>query len=817
MPSRLKNYPITVKIIMLCFTTCIVGLCFSAFITIGWNYYSFKQGIAKEITVLGNIVSNRSQAAVAFNDALLANTNLKALKEHSAIQYACLYAHTDANTANSIGLFAQHLTPGSEPCPSVADFEAMDISNSTIYRDQYIDVVTAVKLDGNIVGYLLTRASLDETYSLLLEQFFVALIAILTGSLIALLIATNIGRVISRPMQALGEKANQIAEQSDYSIRAQKQSDDEVGQVVDSFNHMLQKIEQKNEQLSQSEERFRLLSASSSTGIYQADNSGKCIYTNDRLSEISGLSAEEITEKGWMSSIHDDDKKRVQSLWNACVAERVTQVFDCRFNIGNGMMSWATGHIALLTDSKNLPMGYLITISDVSDLKQAHTQLEHLAFYDVLTGLANRRLFRDRLENLLEQVARHNNHLALLFIDVDHFKHVNDTLGHDAGDELLRVLAKRFTDTVRSADTVARLGGDEFTIILSEVKDPFAVSQVSENIIKAIEKPIKLKKHAQEITLTASIGIAMAPTNSDNAEALVKQADMALYKAKDEGRNNYQFFNEIMNTELVERLDLIRDLRQAMLKKEFEVYYQPQFNISNKQVIGFEALLRWTHPEKGPISPAVFIDIMEDTDMINPLGEWVLKTACSMMEDLLERELVLPNTSMSVNLSAKQIKGNNINATVLNVLKESKLQPCNIELEITESCVIEQIEHAKQQLEPLQNLGISIAIDDFGTGHSSLSYLKELPIDIVKIDRSFVKDLPDDNDDAAIANTIIAMAHNLNYKVVAEGIESEEQIQFLSNSDCDFGQGFHFSKPLNASQLIAFLEDINNSGHKKTG
>lgn len=807
MLSRLKDYPITVKIVMLCIATCMVGLLLSASITIGWNYYSFKQELAKEISVLGNIVSNRSQAAIAFDDQLLANTNLKALGAHSSVNYACLYAHAGANAANPITLFAQHLTPNSLPCPSATDFMAMDIPDTTLYGDKYIDVITAVKLDKNIVGYLLMRASLKETYDLLLEQFTVAIIAILIASLTALFIALNIGRIISSPMQALGDKANLIAEKNDYSIRADKESDDEVGKVVDSFNYMLQKIEQKNEQLSQSEERFRLLSASSSAGIFQTDIQGKCIYTNEKLGEISGLSIGDILEHGWMSSIHRDDQKKIEEQWSQCIQKGIAQVFDCRFDIGNGMVNWATGHIALLYDSKNIPIGFLGTISDVSDLKQAQTQLEHLAFYDVLTGLANRRLFRDRLENMLEQVARQDSHLALLFIDVDHFKHVNDTLGHDAGDELLRVLAKRFTNTVRSADTVARLGGDEFTIILNEVKDPFAVSQVAANIIKAIEKPIKLEKHSQDITLTASIGIAMAPTNSDNAEALIKQADLALYKAKDEGRNNFQFFNEDMNTQLVQRLDLIRDLRQAMVKQEFEVHYQPQFCISTKHVVGFEALIRWRHPEKGMISPGIFIDIIEETDMINPLGEWVLRTACETMEGLIKGRLVSPNASMSVNLSPKQIKGNNINATVLNILNEFNIQPNNIELEITESCIIEQMELAKQQLESLKKLGVSIAIDDFGTGHSSLRYLKELPMDIVKIDRSFVKDLPDDSDDAAIANTIIAMAHNLNYKVVAEGIETEEQVQFLSNSDCDYGQGFHYAKPLSQDDLIKFLEN----------
>lgn len=807
MLSRLKDYPITIKIVMLCFITCIVGLFLSAAITVGWNYYSFKQELSKDIKVLSGIVSNRSQAAIAFDDPLLANTNLKALASHSSVHYACLYAHAGANNANPITLFAQHLTPNSQPCPSEADFMSMDIQENTLYSEQYIDVITAVKLDNNIVGYLLMRASLKETYGLLIEQFIVAIIAILIASLTALVIALKLGRIISGPMQALGDKANQIAEINDYSLRAKKESDDEVGKVVDSFNYMLQKIEQKNEQLSQSEERFRLLSASSSAGIFQTDTEGKCIYTNEKLGEISGLSSHEILNKGWMESIHKDDRKKIQAQWQQCIQKGIAQVFDCRFDIGNGMINWATGHIALLYDSQNAPIGFLGTISDVSDLKQAQTQLEHLAFYDVLTGLANRRLFRDRLENMLEQVARQDSHLALLFIDVDHFKHVNDTLGHDAGDELLRVLASRFTNTVRSADTVARLGGDEFTIILNEVKDPFAVSQVAANIIKAIEKPIKLENHSQEITLTASIGIAMAPTNSDNAEALVKQADLALYKAKDEGRNNFQFFNEDMNTQLVQRLNLIRDLRQAMIKQEFEVHYQPQFSISTKQVIGFEALVRWRHPEKGMISPAIFIDIMEDTDMINPLGEWVLRTACETMDGLIRDRLVSPNTSMSVNLSPKQIKGNNINASVLNILNEFNIQPHNIELEITESCIIEQMELAKQQLESLKKLGVRIAIDDFGTGHSSLRYLKELPMDIVKIDRSFVKDLPDDTDDAAIANTIIAMAHNLNYEVVAEGIETEAQIQFLSNSDCDYGQGFHYAKPLNQEDLISFLEN----------
>jgi diguanylate cyclase (GGDEF)-like protein/PAS domain S-box-containing protein len=805
-----KDIPIAFKMILLCLMTSIASLFLAAIIIIAYDQYSFKKVLGEEISVLGSIISNRSQAAVVFGDNLLAATNLKALATQSTIQYACLYAYDeDSRTPQQPRLFAKYLSANDFQCPDQHDVARKLLKENIDYQDSYIDVITAIPLDDKIIGHLIIRSSLATINKRLLDQSLVSIGAMIIAGLVALLLAMRLEKLISSPLLKLGNTARKIAEQEDYSLRANKDGEDEVGQVVDSFNYMLTKIEHEDANLRASEEKFRVFSESSSVGIFQTDANGRCIYANDRLSEICGASIDDILRDGWLANVFDEDKAKLQHQWDNCLKRGSSQRFDCRYSASHTELNWVTGHISPISDDLGQALGFLGTVSDVTALKQAQSQLEHLAFYDMLTGLANRRLFRDRLENLLEQVNRHHSSLALLFIDIDHFKNTNDTLGHDAGDALLRIVADRLHCAVRAADTVARLGGDEFTIILSDTKDEMAVSHIADNLIKDISKPISLGDN--EVSLTASIGIAMAPENGNEAEALIKHADLALYKAKDEGRNNFQFFNEEMNTRLMEHLELMRDLRKAMINDEFCLHYQPQLSLDSKQVIGFEALIRWISPERGFVSPLDFIPAAEESGQIIPLGKWILRTACQKMKALLDAKLIPEYSSMAVNLSVKQLTDDTLVTTVQEVLKETGIAPYNLDMEITESMLMENMETAVEQLSALRDLGISISIDDFGTGYSSLGYLKSLPVHIVKVDRSFVQDIPQDTDDMAITAAVIAMAHKLNYKVVAEGIETVEQLHFLEGCQCDYGQGFFFSRPLPEDQLNAFLIDHSGS------
>ncbi len=784
--------------------TSISSLVLASIIWLSYDQYSTKKFLNEEIKVLANVIANRSHAAILFGDVELARTNLQSLQARKTINTACIYRSTSNTSQNeSNTLFAEYHTSNSDiGCPQSSHLQQLIDNDYVLHKKNHIDLLETINLEGKKIGFLLIRSSLDEMNTRLRNKTLVLFGVIFIAASLALWMASMLEKLISTPLLALGRTAQTVAENDDYSIRANKHGKDEIGQVVDSFNHMLTKIEQEDTKLRESEEKFRLFSASSSVGIFQTDSKGACIYANERLSEITGLPHQQLISQGWLSAVHEDDFERIDQSWQRSLIHGESLRIRVRLSGDSDEVSWITGHIDPLNNSKGEAIGFLGTVSDITDLKNAQLQLEHLAFYDVLTGLANRRLFRDRLETILTSSARLKTTVALLFIDIDHFKNTNDTLGHDTGDTLLRILADRLQHCVRASDTVARMGGDEFTTVLVDVKNSYAVSKIAEYILEEIGKPIHLNN--QEINVTASIGIVLSPDNGDSAETLIKHADLALYRAKDEGRNNYQFFIEDMNSHLVEHLAFIKDFKEALTKDEFTLHYQPQFQLSDHKIIGFEALVRWISPKRGFVSPVDFIPIAEETGLIIQLGDWILKEACTQMKSLIDDKIVTPDTVIAVNMSTKQLIQEDLIEAIQHTLLSTGLSPSQLELEITESMLMENMDRGIKNLNALNELGISLSIDDFGTGYSSLGYLKTLPVHIVKVDRSFVKDIPDDKDDMAITAAVVAMAHKLNYKVVAEGIEIEEQLQFLRDCNCDYGQGYMFSRPLPPDELREF-------------
>lgn len=436
--------------------------------------------------------------------------------------------------------------------------------------------------------------------------------------------------------------------------------------------------------------------------------------------------------------------------------------------------------------------------------RQAEERVRHLAHYDELTGLPNRSMFNQRLAHALAQARRNDKPLAILFIDLDRFKNINDTLGHDAGDRVLKEVAERLRSCLRESDTAGRLGGDEFVVLIEELSQPVYVAGVAQKILAAVAKPLILD--AQEFHLTASIGISAYPDDSKDMQSLLKNADIAMYRAKEQGRNNYQFYSAQMNVHTLERLALESNLRRALERNEFLLHYQPKVDIGSGRITGMEALVRWQQPAKPLILPAQFISLAEETGLIVPIGEWVLKTACAQNKSWQEHGL--PPLRVAVNLSARQFGHETLLQDVARVLNETGLDPTALEFEITESMVMHNPEHAVKLLTKLKAMGIQLSIDDFGTGYSSLNYLKRFPIDSVKIDRSFIQDLPGDGDDAAITRAIIAMAHSLRLKVIAEGVETEEQLSFLRNHGCDEMQGNYFSKPLPENEFFAYCRTV---------
>lgn len=452
--------------------------------------------------------------------------------------------------------------------------------------------------------------------------------------------------------------------------------------------------------------------------------------------------------------------------------------------------------------------------TDITERKQAELamqeqqkRLNHLAFHDELTGLPNRTLFQERLIHSLARARRSQTSVAIMLLDIDRFKHVNDSFGHLAGDELLCGIAERLVASVRQVDTVARLGGDEFVLVIEELKLPSDIDQVAQKVLDISSTPFVLQGH--DITSTLSIGVSLFPENGEDPETLLKHADVAMYKAKDAGKNNYKLYDQEMNSKAIESLLIENDLRRAIKANELSLVYQPKIDLSNNSVVGLEALVRWNHQSKGVISPGEFIPLAEETGLIIPLGAWVLREACRQQKAWLDAGLGYGR--VAVNLSPKQFLQADFPAFLKQLLAEEALDSAHLELEITENSAMDNPQQSILLLRRLHEMGVAMSVDDFGTGYSSLTYLKRFPIDTLKIDRSFIRDIHQDPNDAAIAKSIIDLGHNMGLNVVAEGVETRDQQQWLKRQGCDQAQGFLYSKPVAASELAAVLLEIESS------
>ncbi|MBI5098873.1 MAG: EAL domain-containing protein [Nitrospirae bacterium] len=450
--------------------------------------------------------------------------------------------------------------------------------------------------------------------------------------------------------------------------------------------------------------------------------------------------------------------------------------------------------------------------------KRSEEDIYRMAYYDILTNLPNRLLFRDRLKQAIGLAERYNRLGAVMFLDLDNFKRINDTFGHYTGDQLLKSTAERLKNCMRkcdslsrqnvddSVDTIARLGGDEFTIILTEIKHIEDSAKVAQRILGSLSEQFVLNDH--EIFISASVGIAIYPHDGKDIDSILKNADAAMYHAKAEGKNNYQYYKQSMNASALEKLTMENDLRKALERKEFTLYYQPQIDIAKRKIVGLEALIRWHRTDKTVVLPADFIPLAEETGLIIPISNWVIHTACE--QNKAWQAAGFSNIPISVNISNLQFQQKNFVNTIVQVLRDTGLRPGNIILEITESTIMHNADMVFATLYELSCMGLRLTIDDFGTGYSSLSYLKRIPLYSIKIDRSFIKELPDSPDDAAISKAIISMAHSLKLRVVAEGVETEQQLAFLSKQGCDEFQGFLFSRPLPADEIFKLLTGERN-------
>jgi diguanylate cyclase (GGDEF)-like protein/PAS domain S-box-containing protein len=477
----------------------------------------------------------------------------------------------------------------------------------------------------------------------------------------------------------------------------------------------------------------------------------------------------------------------------------------------DGTLFWSDLYIAPVRDDAGVVSHFVAAQYDITATKRYESELEFQTNRDALTGLANRNLLRDRLSQAISYAYRYNHPIWVLFVDLDRFKFVNDTLGHQAGDGLLKAVAARLQAAVRETDTVARLGSDEFVLILPERTDAGLSTGIVQRIMDAVAQPLTIEGH--EFFISSSVGVAVYPADGEIPEDLLKHADIAMYRAKETGRNNFQFYTPAMNERALERLRLEGDLRNALEREEFVLYYQPQVDLHTHEIVGVEALIRWQHPELGMVPPARFIALAEETGLIVPIGAWVIRTACR--QNKAWQLAGLGHLRVAVNLSARQFAQHDLVESIAQALSEAGLAPEYLEIELTESLVMADVDRAICILRELKALGVKLSIDDFGTGYSSLSYLKRFPIDVLKIDRSFVNDITIDPDDAAIVVSIISLAHSLRLQVIAEGVETEPQLAYLRQHGCDQMQGYFFSRPV-AADLFAQMRRDGKRLHIET-
>lgn len=555
--------------------------------------------------------------------------------------------------------------------------------------------------------------------------------------------------------------------------------------------------------LREAERRYHSLFDNAIEGIFRTTPEGQYLDANPALARIYGFdSTEELASslRDIRAQLYVDPERRSEFM-RIVKARGSISGFESQVYRKNGDIIWISENARAVTDDNGVVLHYEGTVEDVTERKLYEARIQQQANYDTLTGLANRSLLNDRLQQAIMMAASYGTRLAVVFVDLDRFKYINDSLGHHVGDQLLCVMSQRLRACVRDADTVARLGGDEFVLLLNGLCDGDSVTALMERLLQEIGAPWVTQNG--QFDVTCSVGVAMYPDDGEDAQTLLKHADSAMYRAKERGRNNFQFFTSELNAQMSERLELESGLRRALERDQFCLYYQPRIDLASGRIIGAEALMRWQVAPNEMMQPGRFIPLAEETGLIVPMGQWALREACRQNQRW--RAAGLPSLVVAVNVSLRQFQRDDFLHAITDALEESGLPAGGLEIEVTESSVMHNAERLIDMLCNIKALGVHISVDDFGTGYSSLSYLKRFPVDRLKIDRSFVQDILFDKDGEAIVRTIIALGHNLGLKVVAEGVETAEQVQYLRDNDCDELQGFYYGRPMPAAEFEQLL------------
>jgi diguanylate cyclase (GGDEF)-like protein/PAS domain S-box-containing protein len=765
----------------------------------------YRASAVRELTALADTLGANTAGSLEFNDKKTAEEMLRALATEPHILVACLYDNQGRTFAEyrRSGAFPGLALPWRRP-----DGEYFDGESLALYR--------GVVLNGERTGSIVLVFDLREFRSRIIEYAKIATLVFVLSVLITFLASLRLAGSIGNPLVKLATVARRISIDKDYSIRAGIQTGGETGLLVDSFNEMLSRIQSRESELNnalrslkESEERYALAARGANDGLWDWNLATNEIYFSPRWNHMLGYATSEAWSDPdqWFSRIHADDREQVRDGIAAhCEGKTPEFVSEYRMRHKSGDYIWTLSRGVAVRDQSGKALRMAGSQTDITEGKIA----------DPLTHLPNRLYFIDRLESSIETVRQQEALFAVLFVDLDQFKMVNDSLGHAAGDELLVDVAGRLRTSIRSGSRlagpgqsiVARIGGDEFAILLSHIAHESDASIVATRILERLTEPFQFE--GRSMFVSASIGIALS-TSGDTPEELLRNADTAMYRAKTNGKGRYEFFNEGMRETVVTRFEVENGLRKAIEEQQFVVYYQPIVSASNNRLCGFEALVRWNHPERGLIPPGEFIPIAEESEIIVLLGRWVLNEASRQMAEWQRSFPSLRPLTISVNVATRQLSDSRLIEDVEFALADSGLDPQSLALEVTESSIMGNAQQTLATLDLLKVMNVGLEIDDFGTGYSSLSYLQRLPFDTLKIDRSFVREMAAGNGSLDIVKAILHLAHSLKLKVVAEGVETELQLGKLRELGCDYLQGYLFSRPVDAGAAERLCQDACES------
>jgi diguanylate cyclase (GGDEF)-like protein/PAS domain S-box-containing protein len=754
----------------------------------------YRSSAVRELTALADTLGANSAASLVFEDKKTAQEMLGALATEPHVLAACLYdndgksfAEYRSRNSSQNGVILPRLRP---------DGAYFDRKSLALFR--------GVLLNGQRTGSIVLVFDLSDLRSQLLEYAKIATLVLLLSVLVTFVASLRLAVSIGTPLMNLAAVAHRVSIEKDYSVRAETGTGGETGLLISSFNEMLSQIESRERALNDalkslrvSEERYALAARGANDGLWDWDLVTNEIYFSPRWDNMLGytVSTAWSSPEEWLHQIHVQDRDRFREQIKAhCNGETPEFVSEYRMRHGSGDFVWMLSRGIAFRDADGKVIRMAGSQTDITEGKIS----------DPLTQIPNRLYFIDRLQSAIDTAKEQGTHFAVLFLDLDQFKLVNDSLGHAAGDELLVDVARRLRACIRTSirgsgrgkSIVARVGGDEFAILLTHIQSEADPATVSMRILERLGEPFFLE--GRRMFVSASIGIALSSTGN-TPEDLLRNADTAMYQAKANGKGRAEYFNEAMRERIISRIETESGLRKAIDNNQLVLHYQPIVSLSNNCICGFEALVRWNHPERGLIYPGEFIPVAEESDLIILLGRWVLREACRQMAEWHKSFTSVSPLTINVNVSTRQLCDPRLVEEVELALAESGLNPEALSLEVTESSLIGNAEQTLATLDRLKAIDVRLEIDDFGTGYSSLSYLQRLPFDTLKIDRSFVCEMSAGNDSADIVKAIVEMAHSLRLNVIAEGVETEEQLSQLRELGCNSVQGFLFSRPVSAT------------------